>query len=59
MFVSSMEAGRDKARSDPVSEPLSELTAPGLGEPCLSPSTIATRSSIAFLSLFPPAEPFG
>ena len=47
------ELGRDEARSEPVSEPLSELTPPGLGEPCRSPRTIATRSSIAFLSLFP------
>jgi hypothetical protein len=47
------ELGRDDARSEPVSEPLSEPTAPGLGEPCRSPSTIATKSSMAFLSLFP------
>lgn len=50
------ELGRDVARSEPVSEPLSELTAPGLGEPCRSPRTIATRSSMAFLSLFPGVE---
>jgi hypothetical protein len=47
------ELGRDDARSEPVSEPLSEPTAPGLGEPCRSPNTIATKSSMAFLSLFP------